>query len=140
MKIHLLIILVITLLFFSCGSQKLSKVDESGRKVIAEQKKLIQANINDPEKKTKLLQIIGEIDNESKEFYKYYLEHNNKIAQLNITFETSRQDFEKVIDDFNKRYEIYLRMLIRRRNDMRLLTSNDEWIKIMEREYSFIPE
>ncbi|MBW2492166.1 MAG: hypothetical protein JRE65_13575 [Deltaproteobacteria bacterium] len=140
MKIHLLIILVITLLFFSCGSQKLSKVDEGRRKVIAEQKKLIQANINDPEKKTKLLQIIGEIDNESKEFYKYYLEHNNKIAQLNITFETSRQDFEKVIDDFNKRYEIYLRMLIRRRNDMRLLTSNDEWIKIMEREYSFIPE
>ena len=140
MKIHLLIILVITLLFFSCGSQKLSKVDESGRKVIAEQKKLIQANINDPEKKTKLLQIIGEIDNESKEFYKYYLEHNNKIAQLNITFETSRQDFEKVIDDFNKRYEIYLRMLIRRRNEMRLLTSNDEWIKIMKREYSFIPE
>jgi hypothetical protein len=132
--------LVITLLFFSCGSQKLSKVDEGGRKVIAEQKKLIQANINDPEKKTKLLQIIGEIDNESKEFYKYYLEHNNKIAQLNITFETSRQDFEKVIDDFNKRYEIYLRMLIRRRNEMRLLTSNDEWIKIMEREYSFIPE
>jgi len=132
--------LVTVLVFiFSCGSQKLINKEDSGQKVVAEQRALIKDNINDPDKQMQLLQIVDEIEKELELFFNFYHEHNQRIAQLNKNYTASRQDFEKVIDEFNTLYSNYLRMLIRKRREMRMLTSGDEWTKIMARESTFIP-
>jgi len=133
-------LITILVFLFSCGSQKLSTKKEGGQKVVTEQRKSIQDNISDPEKQAKLLQIIDDVEKGSTKFFNYYQEHNEIIARLNKDYKASRQDFEAVLNDFNKQYETYLRMLIRKRGEMRLLTSKDEWTKIMDRESTFIPE
>jgi len=139
-KIFIAGLISVLVFLLSCSSQKLATKEDSGQKVVAEQRELIQDNIKDPEKQAKLLRIVDEVEKESQIFFKFYQEHDKRIAQLNKNFEASRQDFEGLSDDFNNQYEIYLRMLIRKRSEMRELTSKDEWTKIMDRESTFIPE
>ena len=125
---------------FSCSSQKLATIEDRGQKVVAEQRELIQNNISDPEKQAKLMQIVDQIEKEAGKFFNYYQEHNKIVARLNKDYKASRQDFDKVINNFNQQYEVYLRMLVRKREEMRLITNPDEWTKIMDRETSFIPK
>ena len=125
---------------FSCSSQKLATREDRGQKVVAEQRELIQNNISDPERQAKLMQIVDQIEKEAGKFFNYYQEHNKIVARLNKDYKASRQDFDKVINNFNQQYEVYLRMLVRKREEMRLMTSPDEWTKIMDRETSIIPK
>ena len=125
---------------FSCSSQKLATIEDRGQKVVAEQRELIQNNISDPEKQAKLMQIVDQIEKEAGKFFNYYQEHNKIVARLNKDYKASRQDFDKVINNFNQQYEVYLRMLVRKREEMRLISSPDEWTKIMDRETSFITQ
>ena len=124
---------------FSCSSQKLATREDRGQKVVAEQRELIQNNISDPERQAKLMQIVDQIEKEAGKFFNYYQEHNKIVARLNKDYKASRQDFDRVINNFNQQYEVYLRMLVRKREEMRLITNPDEWTKIMDRETSFIP-
>lgn len=128
------------LLFLSCGNQNLVTKDDKGQKVIVELREIVKTEIKDSDRQKKILQIIDEVEIESQTFFKFYQDHDNKIVRLNSNYETSREDLEKVIDEFNKKYDAYLKMLIQRRGKMRQLTSRDEWITIMDRESTFIPE
>jgi len=139
-KIFITGLVTVVVFLFSCSSQKLATTDDSGQETVTEQRELIQNNIKDPQKQANLLQIVDDVEKGSIKYFNYYEDHNKKIARLNKDYKTSRQDFERVLNDFNEQYEIYLRMLIRKRSEMRLLTSKDEWTKIMDRESTFIPE
>lgn len=133
-------LMALLVLLFSCSSQKLATTDDSGQETVTEQRELIQNNIKDPQKQAKLLQIVDDVEKQSQIFFNYYEKHIKKVTQLNKEYKTSREDFEKVIADFNQQYEVYLRMLIRKRTEMRKLTNKDEWTEIMDRESSFVPE
>ena len=133
--------LVILLMFlFACSSQKLATVDGRGQEVVEEQRELIQKNVQNSDKQVQLLQILDEIEQESQDFFKYYGEYNRKIVRLNQNYNSSRQEFDQGIGDFNQQYERYLRMLIKKRFEMRKLTTRDEWAQIMDRKSSFIPQ
>jgi thiamine biosynthesis lipoprotein ApbE len=136
---HSLVIASIMILM-SCSSQKLASTEDGERSAVAEQKELIRKNIKDPQKQADLLQIVGEIEKQSQEFFNFYKEHKKIIVQLNKNYQTSRQDFDQAFAGFNEQYENYLQMLISKRNEMRLLTSAQEWTKIMDREISFITQ
>ena len=133
-------LITILVILFSCSSQKLATTDDRGQETVTEQRELIQNNIKDPQKQAKLLQIVDDVEKQSLIFFNYYEKHIKKVSQLNKEYKTSREDFEKVIADFNQQYEVYLRMLILKRSDMRELTTKDEWTQIMDRESSFVPE
>jgi len=124
----------------ACGGQKRASFEDSGAGVIAEQRRLIQKNINDPGKQTKLLRIVTEVEKQSNDFFRVYETYNKNIVRLNKEFKTSRQEFEKLNDEFNRQNENYLRMLVEKRGEMKALATKDEWINIMARESSFIPE
>jgi hypothetical protein len=127
-------------LFLSCGNQNLVTKDDKGHKVIVELREIVKTEIKDSDRRVKILQIIDEVEIDSQAIFKFYQEHDNRIARLNSNYETSREDLEKVIAQFNKNYDAFLKMLIQRRGEMRQLTSRDEWITIMDRESTFIPE
>ena len=125
---------------FACSSQKRATVDDRGQEVVEEQRELIQKNVQNSDKQVQLLQILDEIEQESQDFFKYYGEYNRKIVRLNQNYNSSRQEFDQGIGDFNQQYERYLRMLIKKRFEMRKLTTRDEWAQIMDRKSSFIPQ
>jgi len=135
-----ILFIAVLMLIFSCSNQNLATKEDSGHKVIIELQELVHDEIKDPERQTKILQIIDSLENESQKFFKFYQKHDNKITQLNSTYETSRRDLEKVNDEFNKKYDTYLKMLIQKRTEMRQLTNREEWKKIMDRESTFLPE
>ena len=139
-NIFLTVLLTSILFLFACGGKNLATLEDGGQGVITEQKELIQKNIKDPGKRTRLLQITSEIEKQSGDFFKFYEDHNKQIARLNKSYTASRQDFEMLNDEFNRQYEDYLRVLVGKRSEMRLLTSEDEWRSIMDRSSSFIPE
>ena len=128
------------ILLLSCSNQNLLTKEDKGHKEIVELRELIKTEIKDSDRQVKILQTIDEVEIESQKFFKFYQEHDNRIARLNSNYETSREDLEKVINEFNKKYDAYLKMLIRKRGEMRQLTSRDEWVIIMDRESTFIPE
>ena len=128
------------MLLLSCSNQNLTTKEDKGQTVIVELRELIKTEIKDPKRQAQILQIIDGVEIESQKFFKFYQDHDKKISQLHIAYETSRDDFEKVIDEFNKKYDAYLKMLIRKRSEMRQLTSIEEWEIIMDRESTFIPE
>ena len=128
------------MLLLSCSNQNLTTKEDKGQTVIVELRELIKTEIKDPKRQAQILQIIDGVEIESQKFFKFYQEHDNRIARLNSNYETSREDLEKVINEFNKKYDAYLKMLIRKRGEMRQLTSRDEWVIIMDRESTFIPE
>jgi len=139
-NIFLTVLLASILFLFACGGKNLATTEDDGQEVIAEQKELIQKNIKDPGTRARLLQMTSEIEKQSRKFFHFYKEHNEKVARLNKIYTASRQDFEKLNDEFNRQYEDYLRVLVGKRSQMRLLTSEDEWRSIMDRSSSFIPE
>ena len=128
------------MLLLSCGNQNLLTKEDKGHKVIVELRELIKTEIKDSDRLVKILQIIDMVEIESQTFFKFYQEHDNRIARINSNYETSCEDLEKVINEFNKKYDAYLKMLIRKRGEMRQFTSRDEWVIIMDRESTFIPE
>ena len=128
------------MLLLSCTSQNLATKEDEGQKVIGELRELIKTEIKDPERQAQILQIVDGVEIEAQKFFKFYQEHDNRITRLNTNYETSREDLEKVIDEFNEKYDAYLKMLIRKRSEMRQLTSIEEWETIMDRESTFIPE
>jgi hypothetical protein len=138
MKYKLFIVGLILLL--SCSNQNLTTKEDKGQKVIVELRELIKTEIKDPERQAQILQIVDGVEIESQKFFKFYQDHDKNISQLHIAYETSRENLEKVIDEFNKKYDAYLKMLIRKRSEMRQLTSIEEWETIMDRESTFIPE
>lgn len=132
--------LVLILLFLSgCGGQKVSTVEDEGKNAITEQKDLIREHIADAEKQAKLLKVIDEVNIESGIYFAFYERHIEKVAGLAKNHHATREEFQTVLDDFNMHYERYLLMLVRKREEMRLLTTEEEWTKIMNRETSFIP-
>jgi len=90
--------IIFLILLFACSSQKLTAVDDRGHGVIDEQRELIKKNVQNSDKKVQLLQILDEIEQASQDFFKYYSKHNRKIVQLNQNYNSSRQDFESVIE------------------------------------------
>jgi hypothetical protein len=133
------LLLIVILFINSCSSQKLSKVDAKEIRAVSELKEQINKYITADEKRASLLKIADEIEQETRSFFTFYQEHNQRLSQVNTNYKATRQDFDKLIDEFNGKYENYLRMLLLKRGNMRELTNDDEWKKIMEREYSFIP-
>ena len=132
--------LLLILLFLSgCGGQKVSTSEDSGQNVVAEQKELIREHITDSEKQSKLLKIVDEIEIESGKFFTYYETHIEKVSELSLKHQASRDEFQQLIDDYNRHYEKYLLLLVNKREEMRLLTSEEDWKKIMDRETSFVP-
>jgi len=132
-------LLVAILFMTTCSSQKLSKVDEKEIRVVTELRNQINKYVNDNERRTNLLEIADDIEQETRSFFTFYQEHNNRIIQVNKNYKTTRQDFDNIINQFNDEYENYLRMLVQKRSAMRELTSDAEWEKIMDRDLSFIP-
>jgi DUF4097 and DUF4098 domain-containing protein YvlB len=132
--------LLLAILFMTtCSSQKLSKVDTKEIQVISELREKINKHINDKEKRGALLTITDEMEQETRRFFSFYQEHNKKLTLVNNDYHATRKDFDEITNEFNEEYENYLRMLVKKRTAMRELTSDDEWKKIMDREYSFIP-
>jgi len=131
---------ILMMFLVACGNQKRASMEDSGAGVISEQRRLIQKNITDPDRQTKLLRIVTEIEKQSNDFFRMYENHNKEVVRLNKDFNTSRQEFEKLNDEFNRQYENYLRMLVKKRGEMKALATMDEWTNIMARESSFIPE
>ena len=132
-------ILLILISLATCSSQKLSKVDAKEIQAISELRQKINKNITDPDRKSVLLKITTEIEQKTRSFYSFYQEHNKNLTRVNKNYNATRQDFEVLSNEFNVKYENYLNTLIQKRSRMREFTSDDEWGKIMDREYSFIP-
>jgi SMC interacting uncharacterized protein involved in chromosome segregation len=131
--------LFILIILTTCSSQKLSNINEQELKVISELRDKINEHIRDQEKRSALLKIADEIEHETRSFYSFYQEHNKKLTRINNNYNATRQDFEVLVNEFNGAYENYLNTLIQKRTWMREFTSDDEWKKIMDRDYSFIP-
>lgn len=131
--------LLFLLLFIGCGGQKVSTVDNRGETAIAEQRELIAEHIKDPKKQAKLMRVVDEVENESRLFFAYYKDHIIKVKELSSIRDASRDDFNKMALGFNTKYEGYLKMLVAKREEMRILTNEDEWKNIMNRETAFIP-
>jgi len=130
-------ILFILIVLFGCGGQKVSTTEDHGQNAIIEQKELIRKHVTDPEKRSELLKIVAELEIESGIFFTYYDKHIENVRELSSNYQTSRADFQLMVEDFNKHYERYLIMLVNKREEMRLNNNTDEWKKIMNRETSF---
>ena len=129
----------IIFIFAACSGQKLSNVNENEIKVLSELRENIKKHINDDENRKALLKITDEIEQETQKFFSFYQKHNQKLAEVNRNYKATQDDFDLITNTFNTNYENYLKTLIRKRSEMRELTSTEDWKKIMEREYSFIP-
>jgi hypothetical protein len=123
----------------SCSSQKLTNVETTEIKAISELREKINKNITDADRKLALLNITSEIEREGQTFFSFYQNHKQKLTRINSDYKATRQDFAVIISAFNTNYEYYLKMLVEKRSEMRELTTADEWKKIMDRKYSFIP-
>ncbi len=132
-------ILFLILSVMTCSGQKLSNVNEQEIKVVTELQDKIKKLVPDQERKNALLKITAQIEQETRSFYSFYQEHNKKLSRVNKNYNTTRQDFEVIINEFNDKYENYLNTLIQKRSRMKEFTTDEEWEKIMDREYSFIP-
>jgi hypothetical protein len=132
---------VLLQIFFSgCNSQKVSTLEDDGTKnVISEQRQLIRENISDPDRQAKLLGIVEDVEKESAQFFTFYEEQIRHVKVLAVNQKTIREEFQKRLDEINDNYEKYLRMLVAKREEMRLMTSADEWDIIMNRKTSFLP-
>lgn len=131
--------LTILAILFGCAGQKADSQEDDGKKALAKQKEMIQKHITDPEKQLKLLKIIDEFDIESAKFYSYYEKHINTFEELTANRKTSKEEFQQTIDEFNVQYENYLKTMVNKREEMRLLTNEDEWKKIMALKVSYLP-
>ena len=131
--------LFILILATTCSSKKLSDIGAGEVHAISELREKINKNILDNERKSALLKITAEIEKETQSFFSFYQNHNQKLTRINSDYSATRQDFAVIINAFNTNYENYIKMLVIKRSEMRELTTADEWKKIMDRKYSFIP-
>ena len=136
---HLSIISVLIFLL-SCSSQKMVESKDDISNLVETQQKLIKDNIKDSAIQTELLQIVIDLDKEANKFAQYYAEHRKIATQLIRTQQISRQEIESELTNINNHYETFLKILIQKRKEIRSLTSEDEWIKIMAWDNTYIPK
>jgi hypothetical protein len=134
------LILIILLFFqFSCSSKKAIKTEDGFDGLMATQRELINDNIADQEKRANLISILEKVDKESKTFFEFDAQQKKKMIGLIKNYNTSHQDFELEMTRTDQKLEKYFNFIIKKRREMRLLCTKDEWVKIMDRKTSFVP-
>lgn len=131
-------IVILSIFLPSCsGTTKLDR--SSGKDPLQEQKTLIEKHIVNPEKKEKLLAIVDEMGTAMEKFYIAYHRYYEGIHKLQMDYNATKDQFEKVFAAFNPEYEKMLRTSVAKRSELKKLTTEEEWNLISARTISFIP-
>ncbi len=121
-------ILLLTLIFFNGCSKKSTKGDPyQEENALVEQKSLIEKHIADPGKQAQLLEILTDFEMQLKKFSESQARQHEHIRELTADYNTTQEDFENSINDFNTQYEALLKNLAARRIEMKEITTPEEW-------------
>jgi len=87
----------------------------------------IKESVDDPDKVTQLLQVINEMESLLIELDKEMREHYQTIALLDHDYATSRDVFEREIDEFAETREAYFHRLLDRMFEMKEIAGREDW-------------
>jgi hypothetical protein len=137
--IALIIILQLGIFLLACSGTKSKLNTSSGQDPMQEQKSLIEDHISDPENKEKLLNVVDEMGKAMEEFHIAYDQYFEGIHKLQMDYNATEDQFEKVFAAFNPEYEKMLSLAVAKRMELKKLTTEEEWQLISARTKSYIP-
>ena len=121
-------LLILVLLLACHKGDKVSKIDKGVLQEKTEEvKAVVKENVSDPDKQK---QVIKLIDENSKVIQKYYDErmaYKKKGTKLNRNYDATEAQFRKLLYAHDREYEVMITTLIKNRNSMRDLMTDEEW-------------
>lgn len=133
------LLILAMLLIAACSGSKTTPDRSQGEEPLNEQKKLIEKNISDENKKVEMMKILDELNSEMEKFYNYYTKHQNNMTKLHMSYGTSAEDFEEARNQFIPNYKKFLAAVISKRMELRDLATPEEWSTISQITKTFIP-
>lgn len=137
--IYTIIVLQHGIFLMACSGTKSKLNTSSGIDPMQEKISLIEDHITDPERKAKLLAVVDEMGDAMQEFHLAYDQYFEQIHELQMDYDATNDQFEKVFNTFNPEYEKMLRIAVAKRMELKKLTTEEEWQLISARTNSFIP-
>lgn len=123
------------------GCGKKSMIDRSqGVDPVTEFRAAIVENIQDPDTRTKILDIVDQGEAKLQEFYQFYEQHRERMESLSSDYNATREDLEKAMSELNARYRELALSMVADRFAIKDLTTHEEWEAIARAERSLLTD
>jgi len=110
-----------------CGGKKTESAYGPGHEWVGDMRDRIEDEIDDPQKVTDLLAVVDKIeatvidlDDEVKEYYV-------TLTALDKNYNTTREEFQEAIDEFNAKRHQYSKKLLEYLFEMRQIAGKEDW-------------
>ena len=124
-------VLALALLHQGCGSVSTASDPEAVRAAIVEaqeqERQLVQATIQDPERTERFLALIDQRDNILRRHVAEIEEYRAAFERLNADYYADREEFESLVAQYNEQREIAQDELVKLLEAMKRSTTKAEW-------------
>jgi hypothetical protein len=126
--VYLAVCCVVSLvLLVGCGRNKKESAYGPGNEWVNDMRDQIQKNIDDPEKVTKLLAVVDEIEIVLMEMDQAVLVYYATLDSLDADYNSTREDFQSVIDAFNVQRLERSNELVGHMFEMKRIAGREDW-------------
>ncbi|UCG12728.1 MAG: hypothetical protein JSU72_20010 [Deltaproteobacteria bacterium] len=130
--VKVFVVLGLILLMNGCSHQPVSK--EESRQRVLEEMRIYIGKIQDPKRVEQLLVLVDALQQDLAELNRTVRKFGSDMRTLNVNYDATREDFDKMLDEYNTTRKGKQREILTSYLKMKELTTPDEWKSLAKSE------
>jgi hypothetical protein len=130
--VKVFVVLGLILLMNGCSHQPFSK--EESRQRVLEEMRIYIGKIQDPKRVEQLLVLVDALQQDLAELNRTVRKFGSDMRTLNVNYDATREDFDKMLDEYNTTRKGKQREILTSYLKMKELTTPDEWKSLAKSE------
>ena len=115
-----------------CRGKKTESAYGPGNKWVDDMRERVQDKIDDPEKVTDLLVVVDEIEKTLIDLDQDVTDYYTALTKLDKDYNTTREEFQDAIDQFNTRRHEHFEKLLGHIFEMKGIAGKEDWKKLSD--------
>jgi len=128
----LAVLMMIALSGVGCSKSKNVGSKQPTQKWAQDMRERINKTVTDPDRATQMLLLTNDLEKAMFEFNTDLTEYYGNIKRVNADYDATREDFEKVISDFDVIRKAARAKVIAIRSKMADLATDEEWVALSD--------